>query len=210
MAYVLGYFAADGSMISHKNGGNFIEFTSTDVVLLEHVQRATGSNHHITIRKPRNGKCKTAYRIQIGSKVWFEDLLGLGFTSNKSNTMKFPSAPDSFLGDFTRGYFDGDGCVYVGTLFAKDRGRERVVFQTQFISGSRAFLEALWVRLKVKTVRGGHIYNRNSGAANLVFSWKDSLALYQLMYHTGEAPALFLPRKRQKFQQAIDVLKLRP
>src|SRR3989344_557095 len=38
MAYVLGFFAADGSMIPHKNGGHYIEFTSTDRILLEHVQ----------------------------------------------------------------------------------------------------------------------------------------------------------------------------
>ncbi len=34
MAYVLGYFAADGSMIQNKRGGHFIEFTSTDAVLI--------------------------------------------------------------------------------------------------------------------------------------------------------------------------------
>lgn len=207
MAYVLGYFAADGSMLTNRRGGRFIEFTSTDRILIHHVQKATGSSHTVTARI-RGGNTKTSYRLQIGNNIWFSDLARLGFSQAKSNILKFPAVPEEFIGDFVRGYFDGDGCVYFKSHFAKDRNRERWVFQTQFISGSKEFLKTLWIKLKAKGVVGGHIYERVSGASNLVFSWKDSVALHRLMYHTAPSSPLYLPRKREKLERAIQTLGL--
>lgn len=111
MAYVLGFFAADGGMIQNQRGACFIEFTSTDRIVLEHVQRVTGSNHRISVRVRNNVKWKMSYRLQIGSKEWFSDLLRLGFTPNKSLILAFPDVPETCIGDFVRGYFDGDGCA---------------------------------------------------------------------------------------------------
>lgn len=207
MAYVLGYFAADGSMLRNGRGAHFIEFTSTDRFLMELVQRETNSNHCIKARE-RGGECKTAYRLQIGSIKWFQDLSALGFTQNKSNFLNFPGVPDKFIGDFIRGYFDGDGCVYFKSHFAKDRNKERWVFQTLFTSGSRDFLEVLLKEVQKKGVRGGRIATKSKRGYDLVFSWNDSLALYRLMYHNAQVADLCLPRKRQKLEKAIQVLGL--
>ena len=206
MAYVLGYFAADGSMIKSNRYTYFIEFTSTDKILIEHVQAATGSNHKIGIRE-RGGNCKTAYRLQIGSNTWFEDLERLGFTQNKSNTLAFPRIPEEFFGHFVRGYFDGDGCVYFNKLKYADRTYARWILLTLFTSGSRNFLETLHIILKQYGIQGGSI-NKKTRGHELKFSHRDSLALYRLMYHTTEVTDLFLPRKREKLEEAIKVLGL--
>lgn len=211
MAYVLGYFAADGSMLESNRGTHYVEFASADRILLEHVQKAVGSNHKINERTEdaRNKpEWKPAYRIQIGSKEWFSDLTNLGFTQNKSLTLKFPDVPQEYLGHFTRGYFDGDGCAYFKSHFAKDRNKERWIFHTLFTSGSRSFLEELWFRARSFGILGGHISAKGKSGYDLVFSWRDSLALYRLMYHTTEASDLFLPRKREKIEEAIQVLGL--
>lgn len=207
MAYVLGFFAADGSMLRNNRGAHFIEFTSTDRALIECVRRTVGSNHLIKSRE-RGGLCKTAFRLQIGSKGWFEDLMRLGLTQHKSNELKFPEMPEKYLGSFVRGYFDGDGCVYFKSHFAKDRNKERWVFQTLFTSGSRGFLETLLRELEICGVRGGRIATKSKSGYDLVFSWKDSLALYRLMYHTAKVADLYLPRKREKLEKAIQVLEL--
>src|SRR3989344_911718 len=111
MAYVLGYFAADGSMLKNSRGAHFIEFTSVDRILIEQVQNAAQSNHRVAVRT-RRGNDQIAYRLQLGSKEWYSDLTKLGFVQNKSKTLCFPNVPQEFVGDFVRGSFDGDGCAY--------------------------------------------------------------------------------------------------
>ncbi len=207
MAYVLGFFAADGSMLCNNRGAHFIEFTITDRVILEAIRNAVGSTHKITRRERNKGVWKTQYRLQIGSKQWYADLLRLGFTQNKSNTLKFPKIAKRYFGSFVRGYFDGDGCVY----FKKHRVKHRItkiwVFITLFTCGSYSFLEDLHARLLKSGIKGGHISRKKSGY-DMGFSRYDSLALYRLMYHTAEVSNMFLPRKRKKLERAIKVLEL--
>lgn len=64
MAYILGFFCADGSMSKNKRGARFIEFQITDKDLLEKTRTVVGSDHKITIRRRNNNKHKTAYRLQ--------------------------------------------------------------------------------------------------------------------------------------------------
>ncbi len=206
MAYVLGFFAADGSMVTSKRGGHFIEFTITDRVVLERIRHATNSGHKITGRD-RGANRKRVYRLQIGSKAWFADLTKLGFTKRKSNTLRFPQLSKEYAGDFIRGYFDGDGCVYLQELKFADRRYKRWVLLILFTSGSRPFLESLREAVRPYGVRGGSICKKKRGF-DLKFSHQDSVALHQLMYHTVETSDLFLPRKRLKLERAIRVLKL--
>ena len=209
MAYVLGFFAADGSMLRNNRGGCYIEFTITDRIILEYIQKAVGSTHKIKERIERRivTTWKPQYRIQIGSKEWFKDLSALGFTQNKSKTLEFPKIPEKYLGDFVRGYFDGDGCAYFKEHWSKERNKDIWVFATLFTCGSLSFLQGLHARLLKASVHGGHISSKKGGH-NLVFSRRDSLALYRLMYHTVGVSDMFLPRKREKLEKAIKVLGL--
>lgn len=201
MAYVLGLFAADGTMIENKRGGHYIEFHSTNRELIVLVRRLMRSNHKISIRDKRNKNWKIAYKIQIGSNEIFEDLKNFGFSPNKSLTMKWPKMEKKFLGDFVRGYFDGDGCIYFKEHFAKDRNKKRWVFASKFTSGSRKFLESMHSNLGLK---GGFISNKIRGY-ELVFSHRDSIALYYLMYH-NDCRGLYLNRKHNLFRKALKTL----
>ena len=62
MAYVLGFFAADGSMNRNKRGGHYIEFQITDGDLLEKIRTLLQSNNKIAIRN-RGVNCKPIYRF---------------------------------------------------------------------------------------------------------------------------------------------------
>ncbi len=211
MAYVLGYFAADGAMIRNKRKAHFIEFTSTDRALLNLVRRVVVSTHKIQKRERKNGRThwKAQYRLQIGSKEWFDDLTLLGFTQNKSRVLTFPNVPKKYFADFVRGYFDGDGCVYFNSdLYYANRKQARAILMTLFTSGSKPFLEQLWMQLKVRGVTGGSIQKKNRGF-ELRFSHKDSVALHRVLYHTCKVPGLWLPRKRDKLERAIWELAMR-
>lgn len=207
MAYVLGYFAADGTMVANRRGGHYIEFHSTDKELIEMTRRALKSAHRIGVRVPkmRRETRKTAYRIQIGSKELFADLRALGFTQNKSNILLFPSVPAQYFSHFVRGYFDGDGCIYFKKLTYAALQKPKWAVLSLFTSGSRQFLLELQRRLKMYGVKGGSLKNKIRGF-ELMFSRRDSLALYTLMYDTASDTGLYLPRKYLLFHKAMKQL----
>lgn len=207
MAYIVGYFAADGTMIRNRRGGCYIEFHSTDRCLIEMTRTILGSSHSIGVRQPRmHTKSKTSYRLQIGSKEFFQDLSALGFVPNKSNILQFPNIPPMYVSAFVRGYFDGDGCVYYKMHKFADRKRPRWILMTTFCCGSRDFLEDLHRNLKRSGIKGGSLKSKTFGAYDLALSFRDSLALYQLMYNTAPDTGLYLPRKYKLFNRALKAM----
>jgi len=204
MAYVLGFFAADGSMIKNSRGAHFIEFDITDRSVLVQIRNAIGSNHKIATRI-RNPQHKVGYRLQVGSKTMFTDLIKLGFSQRKSMTLRLPRIPPDFFGHFVRGYFDGDGCVYFARLKFADRKRPRRLLNALFTCGSIGFLEDLHKMLKLYGVTGGSLRKKNRGF-DLSLSFRDSLALYRLMYNTASVTEFHLPRKYRIFKKAIKAL----
>jgi len=209
MAYVLGFIFADGYVHTNKRGGAYLGFVSTDREIIEKIRKVLGSNHKVGIRN-RNGMkqhWKDSYRLQIGNQRILQKLEKFGIIQNKSLTVAMPkNIPPDLLSHFVRGYFDGDGCVYFKKHKSKDRKNPRWVFQCRFISGSRKFIEGLYVLLK-KFTKGGFIVNKthNSGF-ELCYSHRDSLALYNLMYNNASVKELFLERKYRLFTKAVVTL----
>ncbi len=195
MAYVLGFFTADGNMIKNKRGAHFIEFQITDKDLLEKIRDLLKSNHKITVRK-RNKNYKTSYRLQIGSKIIFNDLLKLGLTPNKSKTIKLPKIPNKYFSYFVRGYFDGDGNVTFGFFKKSDRKNKSPILFTRFTSGSKDILETLKEKLsKIINTKGG-LYCSKEKAWRLNYSTNDSKKLFKFMYLNNNIKDLiYLERK---------------
>ncbi len=200
MAYVLGFFAADGNMLKNKRGACFIEFTNTDKDLLLKIKELICPEHKISIRE-RDKHWKPAYRIQIGSKEIYNDLISLGLTEKKSKKIKFPLVPKKMLAHFIRGYFDGDGSVVVSKFRRSNRGgRLYTTILSGFICGCSDFLKVLHQKLKkIAKISGGILYYHDKGY-RLTFSVKDSSVLYSFMY--GDLKDnLFLSRKKEKFEK---------
>ena len=205
MAYVLGFFAADGCMIENSRGGHFIEFNITDKKLLYDIRSAFGSNHAISIRTRKNPKHKVGYRLQIGSKLMYKDLHSLGFTSRKSLTLGMPNIPKKYVQHFVRGYFDGDGCVYFKRLKFADRKNPRYILQTVFSCGSFYFLAELRKVLSHLGIKGGSLKKKKAGN-ELALSHRDSVALYRIMYNNLGDSDIYLVRKYLLFTRAIETL----
>lgn len=198
MAYVLGFFAADGSMYRTRRGTHFIEFQITDEELLHKIQKLLGSNHKIALRRRKPWQ-KMLYRLQIGSKAMFCDLEGLGFTQDKSKTLLLPDIPNSFFLHFIRGYFDGDGHVWSGIMHKERPNPSRALF-AGFTSGSEKLLLALKEVLYRYHLKGGSFSNR-SRAFRLCYSTSDALKLYGLMYY--DSRGLHLERKKLVFERFL-------
>lgn len=209
MAYVLGFFSADGGMFINSGGSKYIQFTSTDKEILIKIKRLMDANHKIGIKKKNSSNLgwKECYLIQIGSKEMYNDLLKLGFTPKKDLTLKFPKIPNKYLGHFIRGYFDGDGSVSFGTYKRKSRNN-KVTFYilTSFISGSKNFLSKLSKELHlIANINKGYLGRKsNNSGYQLSYSINDSKKLFRYMY--GDISSIidyYLERKYNKFVKAI-------
>ena len=201
MAYVLGFFTADGNMIRNKRGAHFIEFQITDKNLLYLIRKLMGSNHKITERK-RNTKWKNAYRLQIGSKEIFNDLLRLGLTPAKSKIIDLPNIPNAYFSHFVRGYFDGDGNVSFGYFKKSDRKNRSYHLSTRFTSGSRLILDNLRIKLQDIIKTGGSISN-SENTWRLNYSVSDSKKLFRFMYEDDKLNNLiYLKRKYRIYKNA--------
>lgn len=178
MAYVLGFWFADGYMRKEKSYRTL--FVSNDFQILEDMRRALKSN--APIRKKRND---AAFELVFHSKELYEGLRHRGGLRCKSRTMAFPFVPQAYLRDFIRGYFDGDGSVFFVEYFRTKDGRRTRELRTNFTSGSEAFLFSLMENLNEEIdlpMKKLCPYN-GGGSLKLGYGMKDSDALLRYMYY---------------------------
>lgn len=198
MAYVLGFLYADGNIIKTKRGTHFVAFYSADESLLQLIKATLESEHMLAKRSSVTGE---VFRLQIGSKEWFDDLFALGLTPNKAKRMLLPDVPARYFPDFVRGYFDGDGNVWVG-LIHKDRPQSSLSIQTTFTSGSFEFLESLRWTLHQIGLSGGSLFRPKVGNyGRLTFSKQDTFKIYRIMYNAPHK--LHLERKKVVFDKFV-------
>jgi hypothetical protein len=205
MAYVLGFFAADGYITVNKRGGQFWCIQITDSKLLKKIRDVIGAEHKISVRKGK-GNEKTLYRMQIGSIEMCDDLRNLGFDERKTKSLSVPNVPGEYFSDFVRGYFDGDGHVWSGVI-NKERKTPHVIIQTVFTSCSKFFLEVLSSALSERGIIRGRVSKGQGDYYRLVYSISNSLKLYAFMYNGSVLQSLYLKRKKIIFDRYI---KMRP
>ncbi len=210
MAYVLGYFAADGTMFVNTHDSRYVAFVSTERVILRHVKTLLSAKHRITLRRRSNAPAhwKPAYQLQIGGGGLFESLSALGFTPNKSNTMRFPNVPAEHLASFVRGYFDGDGCISIGWYQPNDRRSRKRYIQCCFVSGSFDFLRQLDAAMKSAVgIQSSYLRKRPGEGSYLYYQRHADLnRLHAFLYPDGLSANIYLARKRRIFDKAIRIL----
>lgn len=178
MAYVLGFWFADGYMRKEKSYR--ITFSGKDKEILVKICDALSSDH--PIRLTRQDNC---YFVSFCSKKLYQDLLKLGGMRCKSKVIDFPIIPKRFLPDFIRGYFDGDGSVFfVKYIRTKDKRQTREL-RTNFTSGSRKLLEGVMRTLHREmglSLKKLGVFN-DGGSLKLGYGMKDSDSLLHYMYY---------------------------
>lgn len=190
-------------MTINRRGSKYIDFYITDRELLFKIRKILGSNHRISVRERNSQKWKFGYRLQIGSKELYNDLLRLGLFPNKAKRLNLPTIPKKYFPDFIRGYFDGDGCVSFGFYSRRHRKNKVHILTTRFTSGNKKFLENLLMALKINLHLKGGFITAKKNAFDLVFSVRDSFRICQYMYENVK-DKLFLKRKFNIFQRALN------
>jgi intein-encoded DNA endonuclease-like protein len=114
MSYVLGYIVADGSIIKRKNRKNqqfIVNITSVDrshIVKIRNILRAK-----YKISEKKGSLNNIAYQLQISNSRMAEDLISLGVLPRKTYNLSPLKVGEKYFSDFVRGFFDGDGTVYI-------------------------------------------------------------------------------------------------
>lgn len=206
MAYVLGFIFADGSLEDASYlRGKYVRATCTDKDRIEAIKSLMSSGHSI-VRLVPGGNRKPRYLLRIGSHKLYADLISHGVTPRKSLTMKFPEPPRRFSAAFIRGYFDGDGCVFLDRYHknpALEYPRRLTII---FTSGSVEFLQSLHECIQRECKITEHCLHPHNklGAFQLRYSTASSVKIFAFMYKHVMDPRLYLSRKYAIFRRFFE------
>lgn len=144
-AYLLGFHAADGSINLERNTLR-VKLTKNDSEIIDLFQEFISPeaytrdvNGFSTIIREKEVVTKTAYEINITSKILINDIINLGFGPNKTySELKLPIISEEFIRHFIRGYFDGDGSFIGSVRKPNPNNREKNYrISTKFEIGSK-------------------------------------------------------------------------
>lgn len=113
-AYYLGLIFADGNL-----SRNTIDITlkNDDKQILEDISNWLYGGVFITTRESReygDYKCSKQCRFLMTSKKIANQFRQHGLVEAKTFKITLPELPVNLYSHFIRGYFDGDGCLYIG------------------------------------------------------------------------------------------------
>lgn len=185
-AYWLGFLYADGSVSSRDNT---IEL-SLALKDIDHLYKFKEFIEYKGNVKQDSFRC----RVVIGSKYLKNRLIELGCPPRKSLILKFPNTDiisDDLLFSFIRGYFDGDGCIYIPKTYKKSKSIISLI-------GTQEFLEGLLVRTNWKNNKLIRKSNKSTNTFSLAYGGKHILYKMDKMYTNA---SVYLNRKYNKYQE---------
>jgi intein-encoded DNA endonuclease-like protein len=188
IAYAVGLITSDGCL---QKDGRHIDLTSVDTEQLKNFSLALGRDMFIGTKSSGGGRI--GYRIQFSDVAFYDFLIKIGLTPNKSKTIGILDIPDVYYPDFLRGLFDGDGTTYG---YMDPRWRSSFMFYVAYTSASPDFIDYLrrtnsrLIGVSQGSVRPG------KGAQSLCYAKQDSHKLSDYMYYEGHD--LCLTRKKLK------------
>jgi hypothetical protein len=201
MSYVLGYITADGCISidkRRKNNPFILNITSVEKKHLYRIRKALNSAHKIS---KKTGRCTNiAYQFQARNPIITQDLINLGILPRKSYNLGPIEVPNKYFPDFVRGFFDGDGTVYI----YKVNGTSQI--KASFVSSSFPFITRFNQQLcedlniSIKSIHKTANRGRNGMIQySICFYVDDCEKLSDFIY--GNNPTLFLPRKHRIFKK---------
>jgi len=211
MAYVLGYWWADGNMRARPKELYRVSFSSKDQEHLEVIARVIGGAYYME-----------QYKLAFSSKDMYNDLVALGGTERKSLTAVWHTVPETYLAHFVRGYIDGDGHLGWDNSKGCLRPKVNVAGTNEFLCGMSTAIEnatgisitthfkqgniwhAVWSSIKAKCLiiwthqhHKGLALSRKATIAEEIVAWKPKYCLKRsITPKMCEMFGLYLPEMR--------------
>lgn len=185
-AYWLGFLFADGNIYKAQMT---LKLKQTDEQHLLKFKQSLSSEH--PIHRGKNSSHSNSYYSSffIGSKELCGDLIKLGITPKKSFTIKFPQIPEELYSHFIRGYFDGDGNIYINTK--KNNHKVWSIF-----SGSKDFILTIKSIIESKLNITIGLHKQGNGYKIYGSNKKSVKSFCDYIYQDA---SIYLDRKRNNF-----------
>ena len=205
-AYWLGFIYADGFITKREQGSPVFGITLAEQEPLDKINKAMKSNKKIGVYKKTNSYSDKSieYKLAFTSQQLVSDLEKWGCVENKTFKLKFPEfLSEDLVPHFVRGYFDGDGSIYLHTQ--KANNKEYTMLGAQF-SGIHDFLNEMIKHFNFLNEDEKCLYQDTRKQTDC---WRiqlnsnlRALKLYHYMYK--DCPMdICLSRKRNKFEDFI-------
>jgi len=200
-AYWLGFTFADGC-ITTNNKKLLVQYwlSFSDKEHLEKLNNSISGSYPINVYKYSSGYSEgKGYRCNLCIKyeTMAKDLINHGCVQNKSLILTFPKLRKNLVHHFIRGYFDGDGSIFINNY--KNRG---VLYTRPGINicGTKEFLETLSIYLDYSQC----IYKEKRKSTNTytykVYGNKRVLPILNYLYKDA---SIYLDRKHKLFKELI-------
>lgn len=202
-AYFLGLMFADG-YVDEKT--SYVVLQLIDREPMELLKRELEYTGEIRETKGVGGfssKNSCCYRINFSSRKMVYDLLNHGM-DHSDVTNDLPLLDDELMRHFIRGYFDGDGCMYVGKSTSYHNGKKYEYINPYFsilcVDKFGEKLKSLFQRVlgieNMKTVQSKTAYMVYVGTR----SRKNCRLIYDYLYRDAN---FYFKRKHDKWMQFI-------
>lgn len=189
-AYWLGFMYADGCVQHKKTGQKLISLAVKDKEVIDKFIIDIGGTF---VTKTY----KDVHVIHLTSTIMFNALVKHGCIPRKSLVLTFPTLDASLISHFIRGYFDGDGTVYI--TYPKNYNRTSSIYKSigVGICGTREFLTGISKAALVNEAKKDRRKENNIWYLSFSGS-KKVAAFYNYLYKDA---TIFLIRKRNKFEE---------
>lgn len=194
--YILGLIFSDGNLNKEETK---LSIRTSDKQLSENLYPifCDLKKRQLYIQK-YNNSYKDSFMLVNTNKDAINEIKKFGLEPTKSLTMKFPEIPKKYLFSFIRGYFDGDGSIYISSII-----KNKKYYGVSFTSGSKDFLIKLNYLLAQNNIIG-HINKDNRKHSNSyylrIYRKESILELKNLMYKNSQ---ICLERKYNFFVNDI-------
>jgi hypothetical protein len=203
-SYILGLWFADGWVTEHQAG---ITLKNNDYKLLEKIKDYVCPD--LTVKYNAN-----TVKLIFSNTNLCENLKKLGCLNSKTyKNYVFPNIPINLQKDFIRGYFDGDGTVYLD----KTRPKANICgINLNFLKEIEQILIINNIDCKINIeIRENKIYKTPQGFSNncknmyrLYVRKKQALEIfYSYMYSNS---TIYLNRKKDKFKELPEAKDMTP
>ena len=205
-AYFLGFMYADGCVCDDYTIN--LGLQESDFSILEKFKKNLQSSRPIAFGKRKMDNHKNMNILALNSMKLSKRLIELGCTPRKSLTLKFPTSdqvPEHLIRHFIRGYFDGDGSIYIS--------KTRVSTLTCYccVVSTLEFCNKIKQIIKTKLGINCNISKRfkesDTTTRQLRISGNKQIKLFLDWIYIDST--IYLERKFNKYQKIISILKER-